>query len=324
MTEPKPELDTEGVLSAVVVNPSKVMDLDERRKAICATLGEAGWPNPLWLETTPDDPGCGQTRRAIEEGARVVFAFGGDGTVMACVSELSGTDVALAVLPAGTGNLLAANLDLPDDTAEGVRLATGGGRRRIDVGAVEDKRFAVMAGMGFDAKMLDSTSEVLKARVGWPAYVVSAVKHLRDHPMRLRIRLDDQEPMRRRAVSVIIGNVGKLQGGVSLFPDAQPDDGLFDVAVIAPRVLRDWAALAWAVVRRRRRTPAMETFRARRVEIVSTKTQSREVDGDVIESGRTMTVEVEPRALVLCVPHPGQEPDPAVTTDGAGAAGDSS
>jgi diacylglycerol kinase family enzyme len=312
VTEAFAEPDNEGVLSAVVINPSKVDDLEERRAQICSALGEAGWPTPLWLETTPDDPGCGQTREAVEKGARVVFACGGDGTVMACVSELAGTDVALAVLPAGTGNLLATNLGLPDDAAAGVRLATEGARRRIDVGAVEDKQFAVMAGMGFDAKMLDSASEALKKKVGWPAYVLSALRHLRDRPMRLRIRFDGGTPMRRRAVSVIVGNVGKLQGGVALFPEARPDDGKLDVALISARTLRDWAAMAWGVVRRRPHVPALEMFRAERIELVSAKPQARELDGDVVEPSRSMTIEVRKQALVLCVPHAND--DPAVTS----------
>src|SRR5687767_9661226 len=122
--------------SAVVVNPVKVPDLDELRRAITDALTAEGWPEPMWLETTVDDPGAGQTTRAVRDGAELVFACGGDGTVMACVTALAGSDVALAVLPAGTGNLLAANLGLAGDLATGLEVVLQGGRRRIDVGAV--------------------------------------------------------------------------------------------------------------------------------------------------------------------------------------------
>src|SRR5207247_6252451 len=106
-----PESDhVTGPPPAVVVNPAKISDLDGRRREICAALAEAGWPEPLWLETTPEDPGCGQTAEAVEQGAEVVFACGGDGTVMACAGTLAGTEVALAILPSGTGNLLATNM----------------------------------------------------------------------------------------------------------------------------------------------------------------------------------------------------------------------
>ncbi len=214
-----------GVRSAVVVNPVKVDDLDELRRTVDDALAAAGWPEPLWFETTVEDPGRGQTEQAVEAGAEVVFACGGDGTVMACVTALVGTDVALAVLPPGTGNLLAANLGLSTDLAAGIEVAIERGRRRLDVGAVEDKCFAVMAGMGFDAQMLEATSETTKARIGWPAYVVGAVRHLRDRPMRVRIRIDDRPPVRRRARSVLVANVGRLQGGVRLLTEAEPDDG---------------------------------------------------------------------------------------------------
>ncbi|HEV7898391.1 MAG TPA: diacylglycerol kinase family protein [Planosporangium sp.] len=288
--------------SAVVVNPSKVADLDHRRREICAALARAGWPEPLWLETTRDDPGCGQTRQAIESGASVVFACGGDGTVMACATVLAGTDLALAVLPSGTGNLLAVNLGLSSDVAEGVAVATRGKRRRIDVGVVGDRCFTVMAGMGFDAEMLEATPEKLKQTVGWPAYLVAALGRLRSRPMRVRIRLDSGPPIRRRARTVLVANVGRIQGGIPLLPDAEPDDGCLDVAVLSPHKLRHWLSLAWGVLRRRRDIARLETFRARHVEITSDREQPRELDGDVIEPGRSLTVTVRPRTLCLCVP----------------------
>jgi diacylglycerol kinase family enzyme len=291
-----------GPRSAVVVNPSKVVDLDGHRREICAALAEAGWPEPLWLETTPDDPGCGQTQQAVGEGAEVVFACGGDGTVMACAGVLAGTDVALAILPSGTGNLLATNLGLPGDVASGVAVATGGVRRRIDLGTVGGRYFTVMAGMGFDAQMIGATDESLKARMGWPAYVVAALGHLRHRPMRVRIRLDDAPPVRRRARTVLVANVGRLQGGVPLLPDARPDDGCLDVAVLSPHTIGHWLALAWGVLRRRRRVARMETFRARRVEVRCDREQPRELDGDLIEPDRRLTVTVRPHALWLCVP----------------------
>jgi diacylglycerol kinase family enzyme len=290
------------VRSAVVVNPSKVDDLEARREEICAILAEDGCPEPMWLETTVDDPGCGQAQQAVDAGVDVVFACGGDGTVMACATALAGTPVALAVLPSGTGNLLAANLDLPGDLAGGIAAALGTGRRRIDVGVVEAFCFTVMAGMGFDAAMMEATSDALKRRLGWPAYVLGGLRRLRDRPMRLRIRLDEGIEIRRRARTVLVANVGKLQGGIELLPEALPDDGIFDIAVIGPRHLSDWLALAWAVIRKRPHPPRMETFRARTVDVISDTMQPRQADGDVIEPGRQLSAKLRPRALLLCVP----------------------
>lgn len=311
-----------GLRSAVVVNPVKVADLDELRETVDGALAAAGWPPPLWFETTPEDPGRGQTEKAVSAGVDVVFACGGDGTVMSCVSALVGTDVALAVLPQGTGNLLAANLGLSTDLAAGLEVAVERGRRQLDVGAVEDAYFTVMAGMGFDAQMLEATSETTKARIGWPAYVMGAARHLRDRPMRVTIRLDDRPPLRRRARSVLVANVGRLQGGVTLLADAEPDDGWLDVAVLTPRTLRHWLAMSWALVRRRDSVPRMEVFRARRVQVTSNRAQPRELDGDLILPGRRLVAEVRPRALWLCVPQPQDAPDLAVDAEAAGQRGE--
>ncbi|SCL22671.1 Diacylglycerol kinase family enzyme [Micromonospora rhizosphaerae] len=311
-----------GLRSAVVVNPVKVADLDELRRTVDGALTAAGWPEPMWFETTVEETGRRQTEEAVKAGVDVVFACGGDGTVMSCVSGLVGTGVALAVLPQGTGNLLAANLGLSNDLGAGLEVAIERGRRLLDVGAVEDRYFTVMAGMGFDAQMLHSTSETTKARIGWPAYIVGAVKHLRDRPMRVSIRIDGQPPVRRRARSVLIANVGRLQGGLPLLTDAEPDDGWLDVAVLTPRTLVHWLAMGWALLRRRGSVPRMEVFRGRKVEIVSNRTQPRELDGDVIEPGRALKAEIRPESLWLCVPRPARHPDLSVDVDSAAERGE--
>ncbi|MBM2622096.1 diacylglycerol kinase [Actinoplanes sp. LDG1-06] len=283
--------------------------MDLLRRVISEGVQSVGWPEPAYYETTPDDPGEGQAKQAIENGAELVFACGGDGTVMAVVSALAGTDVTMAVLPAGTGNLLAANLGLGTDAATGMQVAIEGGRRRIDVGVCDGKSFVVMAGMGFDAQMLEGTSEQAKKRIGWVAYVGGALKHLRDRPMRARIVLDDRPPMPRRPRTVIVGNVGRLQGGVRLLTEADPADGQLDVAILSPNNLAHWVSLAWGVIRRRDRVPLMETYTASKIEIQSRSFQPRQLDGDLIEPGRTLKISVKPKALLLSVPKPEGDPD---------------
>src|SRR5207249_439378 len=120
----------------------------------------------LWLETTRQDPGRGLARKAVADGADLVMVAGGDGTVMACVTALAGTDVPLAVLPGGTGNLLANNFEIPRELDGALEVALRGDRRRLDVGAVGDDRFVIMCGIGFDAAMLRDADSELKARIG--------------------------------------------------------------------------------------------------------------------------------------------------------------
>ncbi|SDP18842.1 lipid kinase, YegS/Rv2252/BmrU family [Nakamurella panacisegetis] len=291
-----------GWRTAVVANPARVADLSRRRQMIEEVLADAGWPAPSWSETTPEDPGTGQARRAVAAGARVVFACGGDGTVRAVIAGMLDADAALAVLPAGTGNLLAANLNLPEDPAQVVRLVIAGERRRLDLGQVDGQVFAVMAGMGFDAAMMDDASDTLKARFGPVAYVFSALRHLRDRPMRLEIDIDDRPTVRCRARSVLVGNVGTLQGGVRLLPNAEPDSGSMEVAILQPHHLGHWLGLAAAVVLRRRTVPRMTTWRGSRINVRSDRTHPRQLDGDVIEPSDTLSVSVIPGGIAVCVP----------------------
>jgi YegS/Rv2252/BmrU family lipid kinase len=290
--------------AAFVVNPTKVTNPAALRARAEAFMSSAGWAASLWLETTADDPGVGMCARAVEEGCAVVFVCGGDGTVRAGATALAGTDVPMAIVPLGTGNLLARNLNLPlDDQTEALRIGLHGATRQIDVGVVEDKRWVVMAGLGFDAAIMRDAPELLKKTVGWPAYVVSAVRHLRGQRISLRITIDDGEPIERRARTVLVGNVGKLQGGLLLLPDAQVDDGVLDVVVLAPRNALDWVRLASRVLRRGRVPDRrMERFRGTHVVIEASESQPRQLDGDLIGDGRTMDIHVEPGVLAVQVP----------------------
>jgi len=289
--------------TAVVINPTKFPDLAQQRELICAAFAAAGGPDPLWWETSADDPGGGQTREAIAAGAEVVVACGGDGTIRACADGLAETAVALSVLPAGTGNLLVSNLDLPSDVDLVVAAAIGGRRRRIDLGCLEGEHFAVMAGIGFDAAMMESTRESWKQSLGWPAYLVGGVRRLFDRPMRVRLRLDGGPLIARTARTVLVANVGRLQGGIDLFGDARPDDGVLDVAVVKPRGPADWVALAASILLRRPpRRRHLETFRASTVDVRSRTVEPREMDGDTILPGDRLMVSVRPRALWVCVP----------------------
>ena len=289
--------------AAVVYNPLKVPDLAEMTERVEAFMSRNGWAEPLWLETTQDDPGVGMCERAVHDECDVVFVCGGDGTVMAAVTALAGCEMPLAILPAGTGNLLARNLDLPlNDEEEALRIGISGRTKEIDVAAVEDRKFAVMAGLGFDAAIMRDAPEGLKKKLGWPAYVVSAGKHLRGRGIRVSLTVDDGTPMHRRVRTVVVGNVGKLQGNIPLLPDAEPDDGYLDVVVIAPRNVIDWMRVTGRVVRRAHVPDRrMERFRAKHVLIEASRSQPRQLDGDVIEDGRTMDIRIEPRALKVRV-----------------------
>jgi YegS/Rv2252/BmrU family lipid kinase len=288
--------------SAVLVNPAKVPNQTHLRRSVLGALAEDGWPEPAWLETTETDWGREQARRAIAEGADVLFVCGGDGTVLSAVEAIAGTNTALAVLPAGTGNVLALNLGLPTDLLSATRVATRGARRRIDLGEVDGRQFAVATGIGLDALMLQKTPSRAKVRLGWVAYAASVVQHLGETRFSVEISLDNGTPIAREVHSVLVANVGRFPGGISLLPQALPDDGVLDVAVIAPRRLHDWVRLLTTLVGSHPRGGRLETFQARRVEVRTDRLRPRELDGDPLPASTEMRVRVRAGALVVCVP----------------------
>jgi len=326
-----------GQLVAFVANPSKP-DVADLRAAVRKAAAEQYLPEPLWLETTVEDPGVGQARAAVEAGADLVVAVGGDGTVRAVAEALAGTGVPMGLMPLGTGNLLARNLDLPlSDPIAALQLALDGVDKPIDVGWLRAERwesqldddiaeaaddlpddtdvprdhiFLVIAGLGFDAAMVADTDDQLKAKVGWIAYFVSGVRHLHGRRLRVRLTLDDQPVQLLRARSLLIGNCGKLPGGIMLLPDAVLDDGVLDIAAIDTRGgIAGWAQLFGEVVLQgvgvRNELPAkigrIDHARARTVRVVVPGGEHVQVDGDIVGRASEITARVDPGALVVRV-----------------------
>jgi diacylglycerol kinase family enzyme len=294
--------------AAVILNPIKVPDPDEFRRIVDEALTARGFDDSLWLETTEDDAGHTMAKRAIEEAVDLVVVAGGDGTVRVVCAELARTAIPVAVLPAGTGNLLARNLGIPLDLDTALsRLLDGRDHRidsvRVDGDQLDTDLFVVMAGLGLDAAIIGDAPDQLKKHVGWAAYVVSTLKNL-NHPfVRVEIVIDDQPPVVRRARTVVIGNVGTLQANIPLLPDALPDDGLIDAVVLAPRRLSHWPRLALSLVLKSvQEGRNIERYRGKRIQVTAARTVRRQLDGDTIEDGRTLRAEVEPDALVVRVP----------------------
>jgi diacylglycerol kinase family enzyme len=289
----------------VILNPIKVPDGFQSK--VGAALAERGFAEPLWLETTEDDPGSTMAKQAIDESVDLVVVAGGDGTVRVVCAELAGTGIPIAVLPAGTGNLLARNLGISLDLDEAIGQLLDGSEQRIDSVTVKgdqlDDRFVVMAGLGLDAAIIADAPDGLKKHVGWAAYVVSTLKNL-NHPfVRVEITIDGRPPVRRRARTVVIGNVGTLQANIPLLPDAKPDDGKIDLVVLAPRRISHWPRLALSLVLKRMQEGRhIERFTGETIQVKAATTVRRELDGDQIANGSILTASVDPAALLVRVP----------------------
>jgi diacylglycerol kinase (ATP) len=285
---------------AVVANATKSLGggLPELRRV----LEEEGVEDPLWYEVAKSKKAPEAVERALQEGAEQIFAWGGDGLVRRCVNVLAGTDVPLAIIPAGTSNLCARNLGLDIDLRAAVDVGLRGARRRIDVGCFNGERFAVMAGAGFDAAMIKGADD-RKDRLGRAAYVLSGAANLDSEPFEATIAVDGMEWFSGRASCILFGNMGSLFGGVVVYDAAEPDDGLLDLGVVtadgrfemARTVLRTVAGSAHA-------SPFVRVTKCRSVTAELDRKVRYELDGGDRKKVKSFTVDVEPRAVIACVP----------------------
>jgi len=271
--------------------------------ALCGEVAARfGW-RAEFLVTEKAEEGVSAASGAALDGAELVVAVGGDGTVRGCAEGLAGTGVPLAVVPHGTANLLARTLRVPGQARAALAVALGAGSvdRVIDLAVADGIPFTAMAGMGLDAAVVAGTK--LKHHLGWLAYAMSGAVHLAVPPVTFSIRLDDGAPIEHEARSVVAGNSGLLPGGFSLLPDARVDDGLLDVAVLAPHGPFGWPRLATRVLTHSNRQDEMlERFQAQKVEISTSALLPREVDGELVSSGHSLTVMVQPNALTVRMP----------------------
>ena len=279
--------------AAVIVNPTKFDHVAKVRDEVRALCQETGWDEPLWLETTEDDQGSGQTKEALD----------------------------------GTGNLLARNLDLPvDSLRDALAIALTGEERVIDVGVLrvnpapmdgegevddqpvdaealapedtgpEELHFLVMAGMGFDADIMADAPEGLKSKVGWAAYLVSGAKHLWGSQFKAQVTTDT-ETFSRRTRSVIIGNCGKIQG-LALMPEAQVDDGKLDALMLSPDGGIGWGAVLLRLVTAKRKGHHRVTHHTtRNITVNASRAVQVQLDGDTIGERTSISAHVLPAAL---------------------------
>ena len=266
-------------------------------------LASEGVTDPLWyeVEKSRHAPKC--ARRAAAKGADVVFVWGGDGTVQRCIDAVADTDTAVAILPAGTANLLAANLNVPHDLAEAVQVGLHGARRRLDTGSVKGERFAVMAGAGFDARMIADADQAEKRQLGRAAYVVSGIRNLRARRVRATIEVDGKRFFSGKVSCVLTANVGKIFGGVEAFPQAQPDDGLLELGVVTARNPVQWAlTFGRLALGHPERSPFAEVTQGTDFKIKFDQKVRFELDGGARPASKKLRVKVCRNSVTVCVP----------------------
>ncbi|RPE74267.1 MULTISPECIES: diacylglycerol kinase family protein [unclassified Frondihabitans] len=312
--------------AAVVYNPIKI-DVGAVRAAVATAEREAGWQTTLWFETSKEDAGQEVTKKALEQGADMIIAAGGDGTVRGVAEAMHDSEASLALLPSGTGNLLARNLKLTlENLDNSLHTAFSGDDRAIDLGLIDIRReddsvtkhvYVVMAGLGIDARMLANTDADLKKRVGWLAYAKALVTTLLEkNSLNFRYSFDEKPARSMRANTIIIGNCGALPANILLLPDAAIDDGLFDVLLLRPESVLGWLKILYkvfwenGVIRRlpfadKLKGTENEELRYVKVKSVTVKLRDAEdieIDGDGFGKAVGFRTRVKPGGLTVRVP----------------------
>ncbi|MGN8552259.1 UNVERIFIED_CONTAM: diacylglycerol kinase family protein [Microbacterium sp. SLM126] len=305
---------------AIIWNPTKT-DRESLQSGLDETLGEGGGAEVSWWETTADDPGQGAARDALAAGADLIIVAGGDGTVRAVAEHLAEaeTGTELAIVPLGTGNLLARNLDIPlGDIPSAMTRALEGEPRAVDVGwvevdldeGIERHGFVVMVGFGIDAHMIAETDDDLKDKAGWLAYVESLGRALAaSDVVPFHITSDGQPAREEEGHTLLIANCGTLQGGLMLLPDADPSDGELDYLVLSAEGVAQWAGtlktMIWDNGLKRlvtdkedlTSTDSIAHGRAKTLEVTLPDARAFEIDGEEIGVTRSFTVSLQSSAI---------------------------
>ena len=289
---------------AVVAHREKTLGggLGELRQELAAH----GVTDPLWYEFDTSAKAPRSVRKALEAGADLLFAWGGDGTVQRCADQLAGTGTTMAILPAGTANLLASNLGIPTDLKQAVAIGLRGYRRPIDLGVMNGEHFAVMAGAGFDTRIMAGVDKKGKAKLGRLAYVRSAMDAVKQARRPMRINVDGELWFDGKASCVLFGNVGTVTGGLRVFPDARPDDGQLEIGVVTAESAKQWLrVLSRVLTHNPERSPMVSVTRGQKATVSIKRPMRFELDGGARTKAERLKVRVEPHALWVCVPEPG-------------------
>jgi diacylglycerol kinase (ATP) len=293
---------------AVVAHQGK--SLGGGLRTLRALIAAEGHPDPLWYEVPKSRKAPKKVRKAVRAGADLIIVWGGDGMVQRCLDALAavggpdgGPAVAVGIIPAGTANLFASNLGIPESLSEAVRVALHGPRRRVDLGQVNGEHFVVMAGAGFDGALMRDADGATKGRLGRLAYVWTGLRHLRDEPVRAKVRVDGTTWFDGPASCVLFGNAGTITGGIRAFDDAEMDDGYLEVGVATATGAVQWArTLGRMAAGRSDRSPFVRTTRGKVINVKFGAPVAYELDGGSRGTAKRLRVRVIPKAVVVAAP----------------------
>ncbi len=300
----------------VVVNPDRIAviahsgkNLDGGLGQLRAELAAAGVPDPRWFEVPKSKMAAKRVRAALDDGADLLFVWGGDGMVQRCVDEAAGSSAAIAIIPGRHREPVRVEPGDPQDLRAAVDIGLTGCRHRFDLGKINGEHFVVMAGAGMDALMIRNADGALKHRLGRAAYVVTGARSTGIRRVATRVRLDGDKWFDGKASCVLIGNVGKVMGNVPVFPEASPTDGILEVGIVTADGRWQWIrTLARTATGKAPESPFVEVARGRKIDVRFSRPVPYELDGGDRKKTRRLRVSVKSEAVMVCVPPPDPNP----------------
>ncbi len=252
-----------------------------------------------WIETTPEHGVAAIIGENSGDGPVVVM--GGDGTVNEAARVLRGGSRPLAIIPRGTGNVMALRLSIPLQTEAALKVVRSGIERRVDVGIANGEPFLLAAGMGVDGRLMREAHSRLKKQMGQLAYLWSAFRNLPVQHSEFLIHLDARV-VRERGATVVVANFGTQVGPWIFPPDAQGGDGELDGAEVRAASISELMSFLVAPFRLKpREHKGVRLFRARRVSVECSRPLPLQLDGEDRGDVDRLSATIEPRSLPVIV-----------------------
>ena len=290
----------------IILNPSAGAK-DPPLSLFNTVFNKAGFDYDI-VKTKDRGDGCRLSKQAILDGADIVAAYGGDGTVMEVACGLQNSNIPMAIFPGGTGNILSIELGISQNIESACNLIIKPETSRIrliDLGGTDDPDmpgFALRAGVGLEADMLEGTDQELKEKFGIFAYIIGGMQALKEVKESLYHLVLDGQSIESKGLTCLIANAGFFGvPGLTLDPKVKVDDGLLDVFVIQKTDLAGLFSLAASVVSGTEKKDAAQHWQVKNVKIEAEPAQATQADGEMWGKS-PIELTIQPNALQVIVP----------------------
>jgi diacylglycerol kinase (ATP) len=237
---------------------------------------------------------------AVKENFDIIVAVGGDGTVNEIIRGIGKAPVILGIIPNGSGNGLARNLEIPLEAEKAIKLINNLNLRIIDLASINDLTFASISGLGFDARVANKYRK-LKKRGLYGYTRVVLMEFFRYHESEYTLSFNDQK-ITRRALLVSIANSNQFGYNMIIAPTAKPDDGLLDIVILKKFPLGEIPRMIGLLFTGKiDQSSYIESFKTTEVFITRKRGKRVNIDGEAIKMGKEIFIRIQPAAIKVIV-----------------------